>query len=109
MTDANQNSVQVNGSQQIIDYLGAIGASPKNTLSMVNVTEETKWATWVDDVLVHLLPPNIYRTAGESLQAFAYISECSNFTFVQKMAAKYVGGNRHVWSGKDDKEKVRGS
>lgn len=30
---------------------------------------------WVDDHLVHLLSPNIYRSPTEALEAFGYIAE----------------------------------
>lgn len=53
--------------------------------------EEREWREWVDEKLVHALSPNIYRTPSESVQAFNYISRVSNFNFLEKVAAKYVG------------------
>nr|XP_054770281.1 prostaglandin E synthase 2-like [Lytechinus pictus] len=52
---------------------------------------EMKWRRWVDEVLVHYLPPNIYRSPSESLQAFSYISSLGNFNAVEKVIMKYVG------------------
>ena len=40
---------------------------------------------------MHLLPPNIYLTPAQSLQAFDYISSMSNFSAVERVAAKYTG------------------
>jgi microsomal prostaglandin-E synthase 2 len=40
---------------------------------------------------VKLLPPNIYRTPREALQAFDYIANASNFSWAEKQSAKYVG------------------
>ena len=37
--------------------------------------EERKWRKWADDVLVHVLSPNVYRTREEALQAFNWFSE----------------------------------
>ena len=53
--------------------------------------EEREWREWVDNKLVHVLPPNIYRTPSESLQAFDYISKVGNFNFFERAAAKYLG------------------
>lgn len=88
---ANSEPVQINGSQEIIDFFGSMDPSFSRINPDAHADESMMWATWADDVLVHLLPPNIYRTPSESLQAFAYISECSNFTFSQRIAAKYIG------------------
>lgn len=45
----------------------------------------------MDEKLVHVLPPNIYRTPSESLQSFNYISHVGNFNFLERLAAKYLG------------------
>ena len=34
------------------------------------LAEERRWRRWVDDHLVHVLSPNIYRTFDESLKSF---------------------------------------
>ncbi|THG20758.1 hypothetical protein TEA_003832 [Camellia sinensis var. sinensis] len=36
--------------------------------------EERKWRGWVDNHLVHVLSPNIYRTTSEALESFDYIT-----------------------------------
>ena len=46
---------------------------------------EEKWRNWTDDKLVHILPPNIYSTPTEALEAFEYLSEVTNFTTWQKL------------------------
>lgn len=38
---------------------------------------ERNWRKWADDVLVHTLSPNVYRTREEALQAFQWFSEVS--------------------------------
>ena len=53
--------------------------------------EEREWREWVDQKLVHVLPPNIYRTPKESLQSFEYMSRVGNFSAVERVAAKYCG------------------
>ncbi|KAJ4848374.1 hypothetical protein Tsubulata_020441 [Turnera subulata] len=47
--------------------------------------EEQKWRKWVDDHLVHVLSPNIYRTTSEAIESFEYITtngKFVNFAFV---------------------------
>lgn len=39
--------------------------------------DERKWRKWVDDVFVHVLSPNVYRTPTEAFQAFTWFSEVS--------------------------------
>ncbi|KAG8141807.1 hypothetical protein E2320_006483 [Naja naja] len=53
--------------------------------------EEMKWRKWVDDRLVHLISPNVYRTPGESLASFDYIVREGKFGLVEGFFAKYVG------------------
>ncbi|KAJ1696902.1 hypothetical protein LUZ63_005414 [Rhynchospora breviuscula] len=53
--------------------------------------EEAKWRRWVDDHLVHMLSPNIYRTTAEALESFDYFSKIGNFSFTEKFAVKYMG------------------
>ncbi|XP_034294628.1 prostaglandin E synthase 2 [Pantherophis guttatus] len=53
--------------------------------------EEMKWRKWVDDRLVHLISPNVYRTPGEALASFDYIVREGKFGLVEGFFAKYVG------------------
>ncbi|XP_065186586.1 prostaglandin E synthase 2-like [Sycon ciliatum] len=53
--------------------------------------EELRWRKWVDDTFVHMLPPNIYRSAAEAKQAFDYISSVGNFGFFEAVAAQVIG------------------
>ena len=50
-----------------------------------------KWRKWVDDVFVHTLSPNIYRTPGESLQAMEYITKVGNFSNIERTLIYYSG------------------
>ena len=96
---------QVNGSGTIIDALaargklrGARGADP----------DTDKWCRWVDDHLVHLLPPNIYRSPGEALQAFDYITATSgDFSLVQQYSIKYAGALAMFFVAKKSREKYK--
>ncbi|WOL07282.1 hypothetical protein Cni_G16022 [Canna indica] len=58
--------------------------------SVIN-EEEAKWVRWVDDHLVHVLSPNIYRTTSEALESFDYIAKHGNFSTTEKFAVKYAG------------------
>ncbi|KAL7828567.1 hypothetical protein SRHO_G00322010 [Serrasalmus rhombeus] len=53
--------------------------------------EEMKWRKWVDDWLVHLISPNVYRTPGEALASFDYIVREGKFGRFEGFFAKYVG------------------
>uniref|UniRef100_UPI00398F41EF prostaglandin E synthase 2 isoform X2 n=1 Tax=Pristiophorus japonicus TaxID=55135 RepID=UPI00398F41EF len=53
--------------------------------------EEMKWRMWVDDRLVHLISPNVYRTPGEALESFDYIVREGKFGTFEGFFAKYVG------------------
>jgi microsomal prostaglandin-E synthase 2 len=81
------DGVQVNGSQQIIDALTtSLGVDTSNARPST-----ATWEKWVDDWLVHLLPPNIYRTPREALQAFDYITDQSNFSKWQQLSVRFSG------------------
>lgn len=77
---------QVNDSSFIITTLSHIVRPDRP-----QTEDEKKWRKWVDGSLVRVLPPNIYRTMREATEAFEYISEMNDFSFVQKYAAKYLG------------------
>ncbi|XP_071703372.1 uncharacterized protein [Rutidosis leptorrhynchoides] len=58
----------------------------------VSVDDETqKWLEWVDNHLVHVLSPNIYRSPSEALESFDYITTHGNFSFMDRVVAKYGG------------------
>ncbi|KAH7977484.1 hypothetical protein HPB49_001891 [Dermacentor silvarum] len=60
-----------------------------------DLKEEMTWRMWADDVLVHVLSPNVYRTWQEALQAFNYFSEVGewekNFPTWERLLVVYVG------------------
>nr|CAD7453143.1 unnamed protein product [Timema tahoe] len=60
-----------------------------------NITEERRWRKWVDDRLVHVLSPNVYRTKEEALQAFHWFSEVGEwdklFSPWERSLVIYVG------------------
>ncbi len=62
---------------------------------MLNFSEERKWRKWVDDHLVHVLSPNIYRTPSEAFQAFKYFSRVGDwkniFSTLEHQFVIYVG------------------
>lgn len=48
---------------------------PPKDVSLNRIVEERKWRKWADEVLVHTLSPNVYRTLGESYETFSWFSE----------------------------------
>ncbi|XP_014278364.1 prostaglandin E synthase 2 [Halyomorpha halys] len=60
-----------------------------------SLTQERKWRQWADEVLVHMLSPNVYRNTEEALQAFKWFSEVGewekNFNAVEAQLVVYIG------------------
>lgn len=60
-----------------------------------NLADERYWRDWTDRVLVHSLSPNIYRTMGESIQAFNNFSAMGkwdeHFSTMERLTAIYAG------------------
>lgn len=82
------NGEQVNGSGAVIERVGALmegigHAAPSET--------ERQWLTWLDDKLIHLIAPNIYRSPRESLQTFEYIADNAKFSAWQRGTIRYSG------------------
>nr|XP_043638152.1 prostaglandin E synthase 2-like [Erigeron canadensis] len=67
--------------------------------------EETKWRRWVDDHLVHMLSPNIYRNTSEALESFDYITSNGNFSYTEKYTVKYAGAAAMYFVSKKLKKK----
>ena len=67
--------------------------------------EEVQWCQWVDQKLIVLTPPNIYRTMPEALQAFDYCLTAGNFTSMERHLSKYVGAMAMYLIAKRSKKK----
>ncbi|GMP44669.1 hypothetical protein CsSME_00013501 [Camellia sinensis var. sinensis] len=67
--------------------------------------EERKWRGWVDNHLVHVLSPNIYRTTSEALESFDYITTHGNFSLTERIVAKYAGAAAMYFVAKKLKKK----
>ncbi|KAL3845339.1 hypothetical protein ACJIZ3_002742 [Penstemon smallii] len=67
--------------------------------------EEKKWRSWVDNHLVHILSPNIYRSTSEALESFEYITSHGNFSFTERLTAKYAGAAAMYFVSKKLKKK----
>ncbi|XP_058074032.1 uncharacterized protein LOC131222838 isoform X2 [Magnolia sinica] len=67
--------------------------------------EEKKWRRWVDDHLVHVLSPNIYRNTSEALESFDYITSHGNFSFTERLTVKYAGAAAMYFVSKKLKKK----
>lgn len=57
--------------------------------------EEQRWRKWADNVLVHTLSPNVYRTPTEAIQAFRWFSDVGewekNFALWEQLLIVYIG------------------
>lgn len=64
-------------------------------LNTKEVNEERKWRKWADDVLVHTLSPNVYRTLDEAVQSFTWFSQVGewdrHFPAWERYFIVYVG------------------
>ena len=73
------------------------------------ITEERKWRKWVDDTLVHMLSPNVYRSPTEALQAFEWFDKTGNwvehFATWERYLVIYVGAAVMWMIGKNLKKK----
>uniref|UniRef100_G3MNU3 Prostaglandin E synthase 2 n=1 Tax=Amblyomma maculatum TaxID=34609 RepID=G3MNU3_AMBMU len=76
-------------------YFLMMDSAPAEGQALVELKEEQTWRMWADDVLVHVLSPNVYRTWQEALQAFNYFSEVGewerNFPTWERLLVVYVG------------------
>jgi microsomal prostaglandin-E synthase 2 len=70
---------------------GVHQADASDDQSGVSLAEEEAWRKWVDDKLIILTPPNIYRTVPEALQSFEYVLTEGKFTALERQLAKYSG------------------
>ncbi|EQC31669.1 hypothetical protein SDRG_10834 [Saprolegnia diclina VS20] len=76
------DGVVVPNSSDIIAHLQAHAGLPP---------VEKEWSEWVDMKLITLMPPNIYRTVPEALEAFEYCLTEGNFTAWERRLSKYSG------------------
>ncbi|CAH1785809.1 unnamed protein product, partial [Owenia fusiformis] len=87
-------------------YFVMYGVANKDIKSSTDIQrkEERKWRRWVDNDLVHVLSPNIYRTASEALRAFKYFDEVGNweqnFSTFERTVIMYVGAAAMYLVGK---------
>ncbi|XP_024964924.1 prostaglandin E synthase 2-like [Cynara cardunculus var. scolymus] len=92
-------------SSAIIDQMGNRIIPVKSSSALSNDDEEKKWRRWVDDHLVHMLSPNIYRNTSEALESFDYIANNGNFSLSEKYAVKYAGAAAMYFVSKKLKKK----
>ncbi|XP_013792542.1 prostaglandin E synthase 2-like [Limulus polyphemus] len=90
-------------------YFLMFGDKTPLSRSEEDIKEERKWRRWADDVLVHMLSPNIYQTPREALQAFHYFSKVgdweANFPIWERYLVIYVGAAAMYLVGKRLKKK----
>lgn len=96
---------QMVDSSEIIDKLFQKIHPWKSNDSAADDNEEKKWRGWVDNHLVHVLSPNIYRTTSEALESFDYITTHGNFSFMERIIAKYAGATAMYFVSKKLKKK----
>lgn len=97
---------QVNGSGSIISAARAcVYGETGGVVGVKEARREEEWTEWVDEVLIHLISPNIYRTTAESLQAFEYIADNAKFSKWQRMSIRYSGAVAMYFVGKKIKKK----
>nr|XP_016510195.1 PREDICTED: prostaglandin E synthase 2-like [Nicotiana tabacum] len=73
------------------DIIDKLFEKVRSADSTSDADEESKWRKWVDNHLVHVLAPNIYRTTSEALESFEYITSHGNFGFTERFTVKYGG------------------
>ena len=68
-------------SSDIIDHLVAA----QGATSAGDAQEQARWREWVDERWVRVVTVNIYRTLGESLQTFEYMTSLGKFSALEKL------------------------
>lgn len=67
---------------------------------LIFFSNERKWRQWSDDVLVHVLSPNAYRSLSEAIDSFKWFSIAGewekNFPVWETMFMIY-GGAFMMW------------
>ncbi|GAA0171221.1 reductase [Lithospermum erythrorhizon] len=96
---------QMVDSSAIIDELSEKIHPGVSAGSLKEDDEEKKWRGWVDNHLVHILSPNIYRNPTEALESFEYITKHGNFSFTERLTAKYAGAVAMYFVSKNLKKK----
>nr|XP_027198375.1 prostaglandin E synthase 2-like [Dermatophagoides pteronyssinus] len=75
------------------------------------LAQDRRWRRWVDDHLVHVLSPNIYRTMDEAFDSFNYFAKVSEwdkiFSKWEIMIITNVGAMAMYMIGKRLKKKYR--
>lgn len=99
--------VVVDGEQMVnsSDIIDKLFEKVRSADSTSDADEESKWRKWVDDHLVHMLSPNIYRNTSEALESFDYITSHGNFSFTERITAKYAGAVAMYFVSKKLKKK----
>ncbi|KAJ7975237.1 prostaglandin E synthase 2-like [Quillaja saponaria] len=97
---------QLNDSSAIIDKLGQKILPEKKEDSNTEDDEETKWRRWVDNHLVHVLSPNIYRNTSEALESFDYITSNGNFSFTEKYTGEICWSCSYVFCVQEIEEEI---
>ncbi|KAJ8666892.1 hypothetical protein QAD02_008554 [Eretmocerus hayati] len=59
-------------------YLMYQNVTPQSK-DMNSIVEERKWRQWADEVFVHTLSPNVYRTLSEAFQTFNWFSKVGHW------------------------------
>lgn len=104
------NGKQVNGSSAVIDAVnvflpeGENSGQPGTEINSKTKSEE-HWLDWLENHLIHLIAPNIYRTPSESLQTFNYIADKSKFSAWERATIRYTGAAAMFMIGKRLKKK----
>lgn len=56
---------------------------------------EREWREWVDKKFIHAISPNVYRSFGESLEAFEWFSKAGDwenqFNWFERVSVHYIG------------------
>jgi len=55
-----------------------------------DIVEERRWRRWADDVLVHTLSPNVYRSPSEALAAFQWFDEVGKWPELFQAWERYL-------------------
>jgi len=86
------DGVQVNGSDEIIQYL--LSSSQRENKNLILSKEEfisSPWVAFANDQLAPILYPNLCSTLSNSYRAFGYVHNVSDFSIPQRYLIQSLG------------------
>ncbi len=90
-TDHKKVPVLRDGDKVVTESATIVKYVNDNYAHLPSNTDAEKWVEWLDDKLVHFLPPLIHPNFGKSYKNFAVIMQNSKMGFFMKHFSRFMG------------------